>query len=197
MPRRLADPGDAEIWGEFYQLYRKLVYGFAAHSGLDHADAEEVTQDVFNEVATNIHDYLAQPQRGSLRGWLLNLTRWRVIDKARRRQRHQKHQQPRSRDSHDRRDDTIEALPDLSPPALDELWEREWEQQILIQALENLRSHVDTRHYQAFELHAAHGLSVRTIAQQLELNPASVYVIHYRLRRLLKAEVDRLKAKVR
>jgi RNA polymerase sigma factor (sigma-70 family) len=196
LPRRLGNPNDAEIWTEFYQLYKKLVFGFASRSGLSRADAEEVTQDVFNEVSTNVHAFLARPQRGSFRGWLLNLTRWRVMDKLRQRQRHEKHRAPPRRDGEDDRTDTIERVPDTSAAPPDDVWEDEWERQILDTALENLRGRVDTRHFQAFELHVGQGVPVRRIARQLEMNPATVYVIHFRLKKQLKAEVARLKARV-
>src|SRR5687768_4418518 len=90
MPRRLVDPTDNQIWSEFYQLYRKLVLGFGRRAGLSAADAEEVMQDVFSEVSTNVQEFLANPNRGSFRGWLLNLTRWRVGDKVRQRLRYEK-----------------------------------------------------------------------------------------------------------
>src|SRR4051812_4243935 len=76
--QRIGNPDDAKGWAEFYGLYRKLVFGFAMRFGLSRADAEEVTQDVFSEVAQNITKFESNPERGTFRGWLLNLTRWRV-----------------------------------------------------------------------------------------------------------------------
>lgn len=196
LPRRLGNPEDAEIWSEFYQLYRKLVIGFATRSGLSRPDAEEVTQDVFNEVATNIHAFLARHERGSFRGWLLNLTRWRVMDKLRQRQRHDKFRAPRPGEPDDDRTDTIERLPDPAVATPDAIWEDEWERQVLDLALESLRGRVDPRHFQAFELNLCQGVPLRRVARQLDLNPATVYVIHFRLKKQLKAEVARLKTRV-
>ena len=195
LPRRLANPQDGEIWTEFYQMYRKLIFGFASRAGLAHADAEEVVQDVFNEVSTNIQAFLANPQRGSFRGWLLNLTRWRIVDKLRQRQRHEKLRSPRNTEPDDRTD-TIERLPDVSAAPADEVWEEEWERQVLDTALDNLRHRVDPRHFQAFELNVCQGVPANKIARQLDLNAATVYVIHFRLKKQLKSEVARLRSKV-
>ena len=74
---------DAASWNEFYRLYHKLIYGLARRSGLTHADAEDVTQDVFKRVAETIQEFESNPQRGTFRGWLMNLTRWRITDKYR------------------------------------------------------------------------------------------------------------------
>jgi DNA-directed RNA polymerase specialized sigma24 family protein len=78
---RLSNTGDSVGWGEFYALYRKLVYGLCRRSGLSHEESEEVTQDVFARVASTIGGFESDPARGSFRGWLMNLARWRVADK--------------------------------------------------------------------------------------------------------------------
>src|SRR5471032_3311695 len=82
---RLRDWKDAASWEEFYRLYRRLVYGLARRAGLMHDEAEEVTQDVFKRVAETIQNFESDPARGSFRGWLMNLTRWRIADKFRQR----------------------------------------------------------------------------------------------------------------
>jgi RNA polymerase sigma-70 factor (ECF subfamily) len=165
-------------------------------SGLSRSDAEEVTQDVFNEVATNVTAFLARPERGSFRGWLLNLTRWRITDKVRQRQRHDDHRAPPRTDDADGRAGTVGEFRDPNIRTPDSIWEEIWRRQVLEVALENLRERVDTRHFQAFELHIAQGLSPGTVARQLELSRAHVYLIHFRLKKLLKAEVARLKARL-
>jgi RNA polymerase sigma-70 factor (ECF subfamily) len=40
-----------------------------------------VTQDAFTRVAKTIQDFESNPNKGSFRCWLMNLTRWRVTDK--------------------------------------------------------------------------------------------------------------------
>src|ERR1700690_374360 len=72
---------DAGGWKEFYKLYRRIVYGFSRRSGLSHSEAEDVTQDVFKRVAQTIHSFDPKRTGGSFRGWLLQLTRWRIADK--------------------------------------------------------------------------------------------------------------------
>jgi RNA polymerase sigma-70 factor (ECF subfamily) len=196
--RRISDPSDTASWTEFYRLYKKLVFGFACRSGLSRADAEEVTQDVFNRVSQTIHEFESDPKRGTFRGWLRNLTRWRVMDKLRERQRLERGRAPRSPagEVHDGTT-TIERVADLSEQeSAHQLWESEWEHRVLDAAMDHLRDRVDPKHFQVFELHAVQGRSPSQIASELELNRATVYVIHYRLRKLLAAEVGRLKAEL-
>lgn len=194
--RRIANPDDAKSWVEFYAIYRKLVFGFASRFGLPRADAEEVTQDVFNEVSQNIAKFESNPERGSFRGWLLNLTRWRVMDRARQHMRHEKHRAPRSAEADPDRTSTIERVPDGGTPEPEEIWEREWEHRVVESAMERIAARVDARHFQVFELHVAQGWPLNRIAKHLEMNPATVYVINYRLKKELKREVERLRQKL-
>lgn len=195
--RRIADPNDAKSWVEFYGIYKKLVLGFATRFGLSRADAEEVTQDVFNEVAQNIAKFESNPERGSFRGWLLNLTRWRVMDRARQQQRLNKYRAPRSAEPDTSRTSTIERLPDDGSAQPEDIWEREWEHRVLETALERLAARVEVRHFQVFELHVCQSWPLSRIAKHLELNPATVYVINYRLKKELKREVARLKQRLK
>ncbi len=191
---RIGNPDDAASWMEFYGLYKNLVFGFASRSGLSRADAEEVTQDVFNRVSQTIHEFDSNPQRGTFRGWLRNLTRWRVLDKLRERQRLDRLRSPQPADDAGERTAAVERVIDPSESnTTDELWEDEWERRVFEAALARVRGRVDGRHFQVFEMLACQGKTVPEISRQLEMNRATVYVIHYRLKKQLVAEVAKLK----
>jgi RNA polymerase sigma factor (sigma-70 family) len=191
---RIGNPDDAASWMEFYGLYKNLVFGFASRSGLSRADAEEVTQDVFNRVSQTIQEFDSDPQRGTFRGWLRNLTRWRVMDKLRERQRLDRLRGPQRAEADGEHTATVERVADPAEnTTTDQLWEDEWERRVFEAALARVRARVDGRHFQVFELLACQGKSVPQIARQLEMNRATVYVIHYRLKKQLVAEVAKLK----
>ena len=180
---RLRDWDNEASWTEFYRLYYQFIYGCARRSDLSHADAEEVTQDVFKRVAETVHEFEADPVRGSFRGWLLNLTRWRISDKF------------RARHPHERRlagtEETklpLEALAAETPPQ--QAWEEEWQRQLLEAALARLARRVQAKHFQVFDLYHRQGWSVLKISRELDLNPATVYVISHRLVRQLRKEVE-------
>ncbi len=71
---RLCDPASNEAWTEFVDLYRPLVYRVARTRGLQHADAEDLTQEVFTAVGRAIGAFDTQAG-GSFRGWLFQITR--------------------------------------------------------------------------------------------------------------------------
>ncbi|HEY1109153.1 MAG TPA: sigma-70 family RNA polymerase sigma factor [Opitutaceae bacterium] len=195
--RRIQDPQDHASWEEFYSVYKRLVFGFALRSGLSRADAEEVAQDVFTRVSQTIQDFESDPNRGTFRGWLRNLTRWRITDKARQRQRAERGRAlPGIDEDRGDRTATIEQVPDTSAAAdaMENAWEDEWERQVLDAALARLRRKSDPKHFQVFELSTVQGKNVSEIAQSLDMSRATVYVINHRLRKQLIAEVKKLKA---
>jgi RNA polymerase sigma-70 factor (ECF subfamily) len=183
---------DAVGWKEFYGLYRRLVYGFARRAGLVHVEAEEVTQDVFKRVAQTIHSFDANRKDGSFRGWLLNLTRWRIADKFKARPKGEN--QPRRAPESDDQTRTIERVP--QPDNADEQWNHEWQMHVLDAASSRVARRVRPEHYEAFDLYMRQNWPVPQVAAKLGITPASVYLIGHRLTRQVKEEVAKLQAQL-
>jgi RNA polymerase sigma factor (sigma-70 family) len=183
---RVREWNDSASWEEFHRLYRRLVYGRARRAGLSHADAEDVAQDVFKRVAETIRDFDTNPERGSFRGWLMKLTHWRIADKFKSRQEFP----PLPGDAHEAPGARIEEVP--APAAEDDEWDREWQQHLLAAATERLARQVKPLHYQVFELYVLQQWSLLRVTKELRVSPASVYVIGHRLKKRLKAEIERL-----
>ncbi|MEL7335077.1 MAG: sigma-70 family RNA polymerase sigma factor, partial [Planctomycetota bacterium] len=61
-------------WVRFIDLYRPLIYRVARARGLQHADAEDMAQDVLAIVRRRIVDF-DTTAKGSFRGWLAIVTR--------------------------------------------------------------------------------------------------------------------------
>jgi RNA polymerase sigma factor (sigma-70 family) len=187
---RVRVKSDGASWDEFHRLYRRLIYGRARRSGLSHADAEEVAQDVFIRVAEKIGEFDLNPDRGSFRGWLMKLTRWRIADKFAA-LRKTDVRGPLKRETTGQRTATIERVPD--PVDEDEEWDREWQQHVLDAATERVARQVKPRHFQVFDLYVRQQWPVLKVAAELGVNPASVYVIGHRLTKLIKAEAEKLR----
>lgn len=73
--------GDKVAFAELYDVLAPQVLGLATHILRDRAQAEEVTQEVFVEVWQNAHTF--DPARGSVKAWILRLTKSRAIDRLR------------------------------------------------------------------------------------------------------------------
>ncbi|MGI9457140.1 MAG: RNA polymerase sigma factor [Aeoliella sp.] len=70
----LADEG----WQEFAAIYRPLVFRVAVAKGLQHADAEDLTQEVLAIVEQSLGSF--DSSRGSFRSWLYQITRNLVVN---------------------------------------------------------------------------------------------------------------------
>ena len=58
---RLPDAADARAWDEFVAIYVPLLYRLARQKGLQHADAEELSQEVLVAVSRAVHRWITSP----------------------------------------------------------------------------------------------------------------------------------------
>jgi len=81
--RQVAD-GSAEALGLLHRRLARLIFGLAVQS-LDRAAAEDLVQEVFLTVWRNARRF--EPERGTLRAWVLQITHYRLLNELRRRNR--------------------------------------------------------------------------------------------------------------
>ena len=160
---------------------------------LSNEEAEEVTQDVFARVASTIGTFESDPKRGSFRGWLMNLTRWRITDKFRERPKAVASHSRRNSDDPDRTS-TIDRIPDDLGHGAD--WDADWQETVLAAAMERVAKSTKPKHFQVLDLYRRQNWSVLRISSELKMNAASVYTIKRRLTAQLKEEVDRLRTQI-
>jgi DNA-directed RNA polymerase specialized sigma24 family protein len=84
---RLKDLGDASSWDEFHRTYRELIFSVARRAGLNETEADEVVQDTLISVAKKMPGFTYDPAKDSFKGWLLTVTRWRILDQLEKRRR--------------------------------------------------------------------------------------------------------------
>lgn len=59
---RLQGREDQQAWREFLEIYEPVVYRLARRRGLQHADAQDVTQDVLASIAASIGRWDPDPR---------------------------------------------------------------------------------------------------------------------------------------
>jgi RNA polymerase sigma factor (sigma-70 family) len=196
---RLKDPDDEEGWSEFAATYRRLIYAVALRSGLNDAEAQEVVQETMISVARKMAGFKRVPRPGSFKRWLLNLTRWRIIDQVRKRspadagsgvnitRRSSMEGEGTARTA------TIERIPDPRGPELAVVWEAELEKHLMEAAMERLKSRVDPELLQLFDCHVVRGWPASKVARQIGVSLARVYFAKYKVAKLLKGEIKVLR----
>jgi len=190
---RLKDWGDQSSWQEFFDIYWKLIYGVARKAGLNEVEAQDVVQETLFSVARHIPQFKYNPAIGSFKAWLLNMTRWRIVDQLRKRG----PVMERGADSDDTaRTATVEKIPDDNVPDLSALWEADWEKNLLDAAMANVKSRLDPQKFQIFDFYVNKEWPPEKVAQTFNVSVNQVYLAKNRVTETLREEVRRLEKEV-
>ena len=200
---RLKDLGDEGSWREFFETYWQLIYAVALKAGLTDTEAQEVVQETVIAVAKKMPEFKCDPQAGSFKGFLLQITGRRITDQFRKRAKAgQASCPPHSGDVPNRPADedatgrtaTIERVPDPAGLALEAVWDEEWRGHLMEFATRRLRQQLDPEQYQMFELHVLQGQPVKEVARKLGVTRTQVYFAKYKVSIRLKQEIKKLAA---
>ena len=171
---RLSNAADTEAWSQFVRLYVPLVHGLARRRGLQEADADDLTQEVFQKVSVAVGKLHYDARRGSFRSWLFTVSCRCLHDFLQRRAR-----QCRGTGS-----SGVQALleEEPAPPSAEEdAWDREYQQRVFEWAAREVRPHIKPTTWEAFWQLAVEGRSGEEVAQALGMSVGAVYVAKSRV----------------
>jgi RNA polymerase sigma-70 factor (ECF subfamily) len=175
---------DASAWRRLVDLYQPLVRAWCQRSGLQNADIEDVTQEVFAAAAANLDRFHHDRPDDTFRGWLRIITRNQINLHYRRLQ-----DRPLAAGGSDAwRDlqqvaDPLEQDAESDSAEISELYRR---------ALELVRGDFEERTWHAFWLTAIEDRSPTALAQELGMTPATIRQAKSRVLRRLKQEMGEL-----
>jgi len=175
-------PMDQAAWGEFAERYGRKIYGWCRRWNLQDVDAQDVTQTVLLQLAEKMQAFVYDPSR-SFRAWLKTITRHAWSDFWDRRGR----VVSSGGSSAYELLSTVEAREDLVERLNDE-----FDQEILAEAIAQVRMRVTPRTWQAFEMMALEGRSGAETAASLGMKVATVFVAKSKVQKMLQEERRRL-----
>lgn len=177
---RLKDRDDQEAWGEFLEIYQPLVYRLAVAKGLQHADAEDVAQQVFESVARAVDRWLPDEGRAKFRTWLTTIARHAILNAL-------------SRRAPDRpTGDTAERellAGQAAATADSELLLAESRREIFQWAARRVRDEFEPQTWDAFWLTAVEGRDVSEVTAATGKSAGAVYAARSRVMKRLKQVV--------
>jgi RNA polymerase sigma-70 factor (ECF subfamily) len=184
--RRIKNLSDAPGWNRFHEIYAPLIERFASKAGLNDVESQEVAQNTMLHVAKEIPNFNYDRAKGSFKTWLFNCVKWRIIDSVRARPKNLDHFDTVSscspgtseRERHEPGESVFEKI-----------WDAEWQEQLRRQALDEVKKKVSGSHFQIFCLHVIEGLEASKVAEMVGVTAGQVYLIKYRLGRLIKKEM--------
>jgi len=190
---RLRDWEDHAGWREFFDTYWRLIYNIARKAGLADAESQEVVQNTFIYLARRMPNFRYDRKRGSFKSWLRVVTRSRIHVYWRAQKTNEKFiREPFCSGAIE--DADPETWADPAADALDEVWQREWEENLVNTAFRRLRSKVSSQQLLIFRLATLNDLALGQVAKKLGVSLTQVYLARHRVGKLFKAEVQKLRA---
>ena len=177
---RLRDRADQQAWREFVEIYQPVIYRLARYKGLQHADADDVIQQVLSDVAGAVDRWQPDRNRGRFRTWLQTIARNRIANAL-------------SRQTADRASGESGERERLAQqPAADAdsmLIITECRREIFRWAARQIRDEFEPDTWDAFWQSAVLGRKASDVARQLGKTVGAVYTARSHVMRRLKQKV--------
>jgi len=176
----LKGPVEDEGWREFASIYRPLIFRVAVAKGLQHADAEDLTQEMLAVVQRSLDSF--DSSKGSFRSWLYQITRNLVVNHL-----------PRGRGAIGTGDSNVARMIAQHPQPNDEnvtLFRLEYRRARFQQAASIARAEFHESTWDAFWLTAVQLRSIESVAKELGKSQGAVRVARCRVLDRLRAVVS-------
>jgi RNA polymerase sigma factor (sigma-70 family) len=186
---RLRAPRDERAWVEFLEIYEPLIYRLARKQGLQAADADDLTQEVFRAVAGAIDRWDPDPGRGSFRSWLFRIARNLIVNLLAARSR-------RTAGYGAGGSDLVELLESQPAPSAEDtaLFDGEYRRRMFTWAADRVRGHFRETTWQAFWRTGVEGQETAVVARSLGISPGAVHIARSRVMARLRQEIEQIEA---
>jgi len=188
---RLDNWEDQKTWDEFYKTYWKLIYSVAVKAGLRSEEAFDVVQETILTIAKQSKKNMYNPEKGSFKSWLMNMTRWRINDQFRKRKKDTAMSVCEWGDE-GRKTSIVDSMEDPKSATLERLWDVEWKKNLADAALSRVKAQVSPKQYQIFDCYVIREWDADKVKKQLGVSMSQVYLAKHRVGKILKKELDRL-----
>ena len=181
----VADTENAAAWNRLFDLYAGFVYSIVRRKGLNDADADDIVQMVFADLARNLPSFKYDREKGRFRPYLAALVKWRVIDRLK-----------AVRRDADLKADFMEEAKSAATTEDEDFEEREWQSAAMEETLRRIKPEVRPEHYAAFVASAVEGQDTDVVTKLYGISRDSLYQIRKRLTVKLREKLAEVRAEM-
>lgn len=173
--------GDEIPWEEFYDRYKGIIRAIGALHHFNEAEQDDLVQRVMVKFFANAKTFVYREGKVKFRTYFARIIRSEAVDFIR---------------SNAARRNAEERAADggVADDAFDREFMTEWRKTVLAEALEELRSRVKLKNYQAFQLYGLQNRPAKEAAALLEISEHQVHLAKSRCAAMLADIVARYNA---
>ena len=187
---RIRDLSDQSGWQRFFDTYWKLIYSTAVRAGLSDAEAQDAVQETVLAVSGQMPAFVYDRSKGSFKGWLLTVTRWKIVEQYRKRPKREVRLAPD--DDKDGAEDPLENLAGTDKPEFERIWDEEWRMAMLDATVQHVKQTASPKQFQIFDLHVLKGHSVKDVCRILGVSATQVYLAKHRIGKQVRRERENI-----
>lgn len=177
--QRACTDRDSDAWGEFYDLYSRLIESWLRRYGIQSQDAEDVRQEVMAIVIRELPTFDHNGRAGAFRNWLRTTTANRL------RQFYRDSKKPANEAARADCGALAEQLQDPNSD-LSRAWRIDHDRFVLGQLLQQVEPSFKSETVLAFRKLAIEGLEAEAVAKELETTINAVRISQSRVLRALR-----------
>lgn len=166
--QKLQQPGHEEAWARLSSRYGPILLAMARRSGCPQDECDDLLQETLAVVLNKFRRGEYEPSKGRLKSWLMGIAVNKLREFRRKRARQNKMRiEPASATGF------WDRIPDEHE--VSDIFEQEWQANVLSEALLEVRRQVDVPTFEAFRLYAVEGRDPGEVAAQLGMAREAVY----------------------
>ncbi len=162
--------GDEISWDEFYRRYAPVIRAAGKGAGFNDAECGDLIQTVMLKFFSNARTFTYREGQVKFRTWFARIIRSSIVDQI--------------RDAS--RQKNLDAEIPEQPDPFDQIFLEEWRKAALEEAKDELRSRVDEKTWQAFEMYGLQNRDAKQVALILGVTVNQLYVAKNRCTAMLK-----------
>lgn len=181
---QVQDPANRDAWDLFARIYRPIIVRIAMARGLQHADAQDLSQQVLMAVASAIGTWKKRDESSRFRHWLSRVTKNAILNALTRRP---KDQAVGGSSFEELLQEVVDR--DVATTAF---LESQLRRELYLQAAEMIKAEFHPDSWRAFELSVTGELSIEEVAGQLGKSVGAIYTARSRIMFRLRETISEL-----